>query len=98
MNNSNSTYQYKIEIIYKDIDEAYSKYIQANTNRRTLRGWSLTVSLAYFGFLITIHYGNFILLLPYVMFLVLFMYLEAIERDKSRDASEELKFIKGIFY
>ena len=94
---TDSTSQFKIEIIYKDIDAAYSKYIQANTNISTLRGWSLTVSLAYFGFLITVQSGNFILLLPYVLFLIPFMYLEAIERDKSRDASEELRLIKNIF-
>jgi len=97
MEELNHNFQQKISIIHKDIDAAFSKYLQANTNVNTLRGWSLTVSLAYFGFLISIQSGIYTLFIPYLIFLFLFMYLEAIERDKSKDASDELRLIKGIF-
>lgn len=97
MEKSNFNFEQKISIIYKDIDAAFSKYLQASTNVNILRGWSLTVSLAYFGFLISIQTGNYYLFIPYLAFLFLFMYLEAIERDKSKEASDELRFIKEIF-
>jgi len=56
----------------------------------------LTISLAYFGFLITIQTNNYFLLLPYLLFQLLFMYLEAIERDFSNETSNALRTIKNI--
>ena len=93
----NSLFESKLMIIQKDIEETFSIYNNSKANINTLRGWSLTISLAYFGFLITIQTNNYLLLLPYILFQFFFMYLEATKKDNMDEASSSLYEIKSIF-
>ncbi len=93
----NSLINYKIEIMNKDIDAAFASFVHSGSKINLLRGWSMTVTLAYTSYLISVHTIDFSLYIPYAIFWGLFIYMDAIERDLAHEATDDLRMIKEIF-
>lgn len=96
MSNLNPIEQ-KISIVAKDLDTAFQVYGRYITRLTSLRGWTVTIVIAYMGFLITNKTDKVIALLPLGLILLLFMYLEAIYRRELRFLAKEVRKVQEIF-
>ena len=96
MSNLNPIEQ-KVSIVAKDLDTAFQVYGRYVTRLTSLRGWTVTILLAYMGFLITNKTDKVIALLPLGLVLLLFMYLEAIYRRELRFLAKEVRKVQEIF-
>jgi hypothetical protein len=63
----------------------------------TLRGWTVTLLLAYLGFLVSVKSTNVLTILPFVFVLLLFLYLEAGSRARLTALRTEMGEIENIF-
>lgn len=81
----------------KELETAFDSYARHRAQIATLRGWSLTVFLAYVGFLIALKSDNFLVVLPYGAFLLLFVRQEAKEQLAGRFDSAEVQKVEEIF-
>ena len=89
--------EHKVSIVVKDLDTAFEVYSRYVTRLTSLRGWTVTILLAYMGFLISNKTDKVIALLPLGLILLLFMYLEAVYRGELRFLAKEVREVQEIF-
>ncbi|MBI5649479.1 MAG: hypothetical protein HZC40_03380 [Chloroflexi bacterium] len=92
-----SPLEHKISIIAKEIDTGFESYTRHFAQRATLRGWTITLALAYMGFLISIKSNNFLAVLPFAIVLLLFMYIESGEIATMALDGSEVREVEKIF-
>lgn len=88
---------YKADVIVKDWEIAHATYQGHFNYISTLRGWTVTLLLAYIGFLVSIKSDNFLIILPFVIVLLVFMYLEGGARARAALLVDEIRGIERIF-
>jgi hypothetical protein len=94
---STSPVDQKVPIVSKDLDTAFQIYGRYSSQVDTLRGWSLTLLLAYLGFLISIKPGSVSVLFPFVVVMSLFAYLEGRYRSYQSFPGKEVREVEAIF-
>lgn len=87
----------KVLVIAKEIDTAFEAYTRDFSQIATIRGWTLTLALAYTGFLISIRSTSPVTILPLGVVLLLFMYLESRERMEMSLNGDEVCKVEEIF-
>ncbi len=88
----------KKDLIMKDYDTAYDSYKRHESHIFVIRGWTITLSVAYMGFLIAIDgFENNLFLLPAIFSFIVFLLLESIERRTIVLVCKELLKIESLF-
>ena len=89
----------KSQIILKDLDQAFSSYARHSAQISTLRGWSITIVVAYVGLCVTksnLNLSNFSLL-PIVFIVICFFFPEIVERALMVFNHDTAREIQGLF-
>jgi hypothetical protein len=89
----------KTQIVLKDLDQSFSSYSRHSSQITTLRGWSITLVVAYIGLIVTKSKINFsfISFLPILFIIVGFLALEIIERASMLFNANNAKEIQDLF-
>ena len=88
----------KKDLIMKDYDTAYDSYKRHESHIFAIRGWTITLSVAYMGFLIAIDgFENNLFLLPAIFSFLVFLILESLESRMISFVWNELLKIESIF-
>jgi hypothetical protein len=95
--NTLSPVEHKVSIVEKEIDTGFDVYTRHFAQLSTLRGWTLTLALAYLGFLLTVKSSDFLPVIPFGLILIFFMYLESGERINMRQTGLEVRLVEKIF-
>ena len=90
--------KFKKELIIKDYEGAYDSYKRHESHIFTIRGWTITLIVAYLGFLITLNnFSNYFLILPVAILLFFFFLLESAERCYMSLTGDTMLRIEKIF-
>lgn len=92
-----SSVDQKVSVVLKDLDTAFQVYGRCASQIDNLRGWSLTLLLAYVTFLISIKPSTVLVLVPFVVTMMLFMYLEGRRRREQSFLGNEVRQVERIF-
>lgn len=87
----------KKELVIKDLETAFQVNAKLSSYHIALRGWSLTLTLAYSGLIISGKVSSSIMLLPLSVVFGVFAYLEANIRRSGDFSRETIIAIEEIF-
>lgn len=89
--------EWKIPLVIKDLETAYTAHSRHAVNINLMRNLTITLILAYFGFLFTVKPFNVYAGIPIIFLALMFIILETLEKSFMLYLASEITLIQNIF-
>jgi hypothetical protein len=87
----------KEELVIKDWEKGFDMHTKHNSQVSLIRGWTITLLMAYFGFLTSIKRFEFVFIIPMMLIIAGFLILELFEGIYLVSIGRQLHEVERIF-